>query len=397
MGSTDDGDAGLAAEADRLARVFLRLDGKRAAVAALDGSLEAAPQRGLGDSAQAARPLLAGLVHVHVEREAALLSELEEVVELRLEVRSQRLAWTDARAGDHAEYTARVRHEVGQVLPILARIGLDGAERDGLQGDPPGPFVAQPAEHGPAAPGVRPVAVEVGTHGDRAVGKGAGEAEAEARLDVGLGPVLLAVLVHGAHGAGMGAVRVRRPRPDHGLVEVNVPVHQPRPDLAAIKADPVRRAADGRYCGDTPVFQAQVESHQPIGVLQAGQHVEQGGGAAGIAQPHAAERQGGRPGCRHGDAVLGMEVKRRRSSAVSRRASIIVPAAWARARPRGQRSCSRQWHRCLFNRQRRQTAPAIPARRRSWRVGIAPPPPASLPARRRRAPRTPGRAARRRR
>ena len=94
-----------------------------------------------------------------------------------------------------------------------------------------------------------------------AVRIGASKSKGEAGRDIRFAPI-------GAVGrrshprTRMRAVRVRRPRPDLRLVEMDVCIDEAGPDLPAVQIDGVRCAAKGSKRGNAAARDAQIEADE---------------------------------------------------------------------------------------------------------------------------------------
>ena len=231
IGSDTTRHASLGDEVDRPVRLGIVLAGERAAVAAQDVSGEPVAQGGCRDPRKGPGVGARRFIHVEIEIEAAVLCGPHDRIEVFVEPRDH--------VGDSAEDAVGGLDAVGDASQeaVVGVEPVDAEEAGAVQRNPVRPVRDDLAQDRPRDRVLRRQAVDMGPDQRRSMRVGATQRELHARAHVLGRPVGDAVLRYRLKGAREGSVRVRAPRPDVSLVQMDMAVDKGRQDHAGVEVD----------------------------------------------------------------------------------------------------------------------------------------------------------------
>ena len=213
----DDADARVADPRDHLALARVVLNGETAAMPAQDFPAEAVAQHGAGHLDERRAAFVAVLVDMQVDIEPVSHGERQEAVEPLGVPRVVKQCAAEQAAFGRGHFA---RDRVARVT----RIGVEHAQRHGLQRDAVAPLRLHLAEQSPGHRKLRARRVEMGADRGGAMRIRATQRELHARLDVLPRPVRFAIGGDGGESGRERAVGIGLPLPDEALVEMGVDV-----------------------------------------------------------------------------------------------------------------------------------------------------------------------------
>ena len=122
----------------------------------------------------------------------------------------------------HAQYAACVRDDIGKLSAFFPGKAIQRRYGGSLQGDAPGPIITQLAEHAPGLGCMRHVAVQMGTHRNRAMGISGTQREFSAHAHIGFRPIHVAIRHHGGDSAEETTIRIGGALPDMALIKMGI-------------------------------------------------------------------------------------------------------------------------------------------------------------------------------